>query len=323
MSKEKKTKININSIIAKAQAAYGKKETGLAQQLASGSTISRPKDESDFVVWTRGTHWRSLTGLHGLPYGRIVQIAGKPDSGKSTHASVFMKEAQDQNVVVVLWDSEKKFSKVRFEKMGGQPDELLTVNTNNIINGIKGVAHFVHAIKEADPEQKILVVWDSVGGSVNSSEDNEENEDYSKQPGISAKETSFAVRKLNKLINQYIDKENGKDSIAVLLINQTYSSIGMGAPTQIEKGGVEVTYLSSLILQLSRKGDLTRTKAGEKYKYGIVSRAKVRKNHLGEDMETIAEMDIVVSADGIQLAKDVKSHSDIKGWGDEDSGDEE
>lgn len=323
MTKEKKAKIDINKIIAKAQSFYEKKEVGLAQQLASGSTISRPKDESDFIVWTRGSHWKTLTGLIGLPFGRIIQIAGKPDSGKSTHAAVFMKEAQDQGVVVILWDSEKKFSKVRFEKMGGKPDELLVVHTNNILDGIKGVANFVHATKEIDSDAKILIVWDSVGASVNSSEDNEENEDYSRQPGLTAKEASFAVRKLNKLQNKYIDRATGKDSIASLIINQTYSSIGMGAPTQIERGGTELTYLSSLILQLSRKGDLTRTKQGEKYKYGIISRCKVRKNHLGEDMETISELDLVVSADGIQLAKDVKNFDDIKGWDQQSDSDEE
>jgi hypothetical protein len=45
-----------------------------------------------------------------------------------------------------------------------------------------------------------------------------------------------------------------------------------------------------------------------------VSRAKVRKNHLFDGEECIAEMDLVVSAEGIQLAQDVKSKSDITGW---------
>jgi hypothetical protein len=136
------------------------------------------------------------------------------------------------------------------------------------------------------------------------------------QPGISAKEVSYAIRKFNKLSNKYINRESGEETIATLVLNQTYSSIGIGAPTQIEKGGVEVYYLSSIIIQLSRKQDLTRTKNGEKYKYGIVSRAKVKKNHLFDGDESIAEMDIVVCADGIHLAKDVKSFDDIKGWDD-------
>lgn len=318
---KKTSGIDISKLIKKAQEAYGKKETGLAQQLSSGSSIIRPSKDSDFVVWTKGTHWQALTGLRGLPFGRIVQISGKPDSGKSTHAAVFMKEAQDQGVFVILWDSEKKFSKSRFAKMGGDPDKLLTVNTNSIIDGAKGVAHFVNAAKEMDPAAKILIVWDSVGASVNATEDNEENEDYSKQPGVTAKEVAFAIRKFNKLQNKYVNMESGEETIATLVINQTYANIG--SVGQTEKGGSELYYLSSIVVQLGRKGDLTRVRQGEKYKYGIVSRAKVKKNHLFDGDECIAEMDIVVSADGIHLAKDVKNFDDIKGWDEHSSGDEE
>lgn len=317
----KKAGIDINKLIKKAQEAYGKKENGLAQQLSSGSSIIRPSKDSDFVLWTKGTHWQALTGLRGIPFGRIVQISGKPDSGKSTHAAVFMKEAQDQGILVILWDSEKKFSKSRFAKMGGDPDKLLTVNTNAIIEGAKGVAHFVNAAKEMDPTAKVLIVWDSVGASVNATEDNEENEDYSKQPGVTAKEVAFAIRKFNKLQNKYVNMESGEETVATLVINQTYANIG--SVGQTEKGGSELYYLSSIVVQLGRKGDLTRIRQGEKYKYGIVSRAKVKKNHLFDGDECIAEMDIVVSADGILLAKDVKSFDDIKGWEEHSVADDE
>jgi RecA/RadA recombinase len=309
--------IDIDKLVKKAQASYAKKDQGLASKLSTGKTIIRPADDKDYVVWTKGDHWKALTGLKGLPFGRIVQISGKPDSGKSTHAGAFMAFAQAQGYLVILWDSERKFSPNRFDhKMGGSSDQLLVVDTNKIIDGAKAVAQFVHAAKEMNPDVKILIVWDSVGASLNSTEDKEEEgtEDYSQQPGVSAKENSYAIKKFNKLSNRYMNKETGEETIATLVINQTYASIGMGAPTQIEKGGNEIYYLSSIIIQLSRKQDLTRVKNGDKYKYGIVSRAKVKKNHLFEGDECISELDVVVSADGIHLAKDVKKFDDIKGW---------
>lgn len=310
--------IDINKLVKKAQESYAKKDQGLAKKLSTGKTIIRPSEDKDFILWTKGEHWKSLTSLKGLPFGRIVQISGKPDSGKSTHAMCFMKFAQDQDVLVILWDAERKFSPKRFdEKMGGTSDNLLVVDTNKIIDGAKAVAQFVHAAKEMNPDSKILIVWDSIGASLNSTEDKEDDEDFSQQPGVSAKETSYAIKKFNKLSNKYTNNETGEATIATLVINQTYASIGMGAPTQIEKGGNEVYYLSSVIIQLSRKKDLNRVKGGDTYKYGIVSRAKVKKNHLHEMDECIAEMDLVVSADGIHLAKDVKNFDDIKGWDDE------
>lgn len=311
--------IDINKLIKKAQGAYGK-DDGLAKQISSGSTISRPSNDSDFVIWSKGPHWQALTGLRGIPFGRIVQISGKPDSGKSTHAAGFMKDALDQNAVVILWDSEKKFSPSRFGKMGGDPNKLIVINTNNILNGAKSVAFTVNAVKEEYPDAKVLIVWDSVGASVNSTEDSEENEDYSKQPGVTAKEVSWAIRKFNKLQNAHFNTVTGCETVATLIINQVYANIG--SPGQTEKGGKELEYLSSLILQLSRKGDLTRTKNGEKYKYGIISRAKVKKNHMFDGDECISEMEIVVSADGILLKKDVKNFEDIKGWDDAEKNEE-
>jgi RecA/RadA recombinase len=316
---KKSFSLDINKLVKKAQESYGKNETGLSKQLATGISLIRPSKDEDFVLWTSNDFWRSLTHLKGLPFNRIVMIAGKPDSGKSSCAAQFMVEAQKQGHLVICWDSEQKFNPARFAKLGGDPESLLIVDTNNILNGCKAVAHLVDSAKEEYPDVKILICWDSVGASVNSSEDSSETEDYSKQPGISAKECSFAIRKFNKLANKYIDRKTGSGTIATLIINQVYQIIG--SVGQKTKGGEELIYLSSLIVSLSRKQDLTRTKNGEKYKFGIVSRAKVVKNHLGDDQETIAEMDIVVSAGGIQLAKEVKGYTDVQGW-DEKDGDE-
>jgi RecA/RadA recombinase len=315
--------INLDALVKKAQDSYAKKEAGLSKQLSTGSSLIRPDSDSDYVLWSKGDHWQALTHLKGLPFGRIIQISGKPDSGKSTHAAAFMKFAQDQDVLVILWDAEKKFSPERFNnKIGGNSDNLLLVDTNNIINGAKAVAHFVNAAKEMSPNVKILIVWDSVGACVNSTEDKEDSEDFSQQPGVTAKEIAYAVRKFNKLSNKYINRETGEETISTLIINQTYARIGIGVSGQVEKGGSELYYLSSVIVQLSRKQDLSRVRQGEKYKYGIVTRAKMLKNHLFSGDECIAEMDLVVSADGIHLAKDVKNFDDIKGWDGEEEGDE-
>src|ERR1700722_8046650 len=263
----KSNKFDINKIINLAQLNYDKKDKGLASQLTTGSSLIRPKTDEDFVVWSKGEHWQAATGLRGLPFGRICQIAGKVDSGKSTHALQFMVCAQEQNTIVICWDSERKFAASRFKKMGGDPDKLLMVDTNNIVNGCKAVAHIVNATKETYPNAKILIVWDSVGASISSVEDQEDNEDINMQPGVVAKQVSWAIRKFNKLINKYFDRETGQETISSLIINQSYSSLGgFGPPTQIQRGGTELGYLSSIIIELSRKKDLSKTKDGKKYK---------------------------------------------------------
>jgi hypothetical protein len=165
------------------------------------------------------------------------------------------------------------------------------------------------------------LVWDSVGASLNTTEDvdDDDNEDYSKQPGVSAKQVKWAIKKLNAMISRYRNPKTGQQTIAACLVNQVYSNIG--SVGYKEAGGDGLYYFSSIILNLSRKTDLSRVRQGLKIKYGIVTRAKVKKNHLFDGEDCIAELDLVISADGIQLENEVKSKADkagITGWDEKD-----
>ena len=77
-----------------------------------------------------------------------------------------------------MLDTENKFQARRYdEQMGGNSKNLLIVDTNSIIDGTKGVAYLVRSIKEQSKNAKILIVFDSIGAALNSSESDEDNED--------------------------------------------------------------------------------------------------------------------------------------------------
>jgi RecA/RadA recombinase len=141
---------------------------------------------------------------------------------------------------------------------------------------------------------------------LNSAED-EENDDYSRQPGVTAKEVSWAIRRFNQLMEKYRDS-SGNYTLAILCINQVYANIGSVGFKQ--KGGAELEYLSSLILEMSRKATLTKTRNKQKVKYGITTVARVKKNHLFGGEDCIAELDLFVSSKGIDLVDRVKNSSD-------------
>lgn len=311
--------IDIQALVDSVRGRYTRtKKSALANDLTTGDNILLSNDADDYISVYGDKFWKPLTGILGLPYGRILQIAGRPDSGKSTAAMSFMKAAQESGALVVLWDAEKKFSARRYQQnIGGLPSSVMVVRNKQIVEGAKQTVSYVKDAKEQNPDIKILVVWDSVGATLNSAED-EENDDYSRQPGVTAKEVSWAIRRFNQLIERYRSHETGKETIAVLCINQVYANIGSVGFKQ--KGGAELEYLSSLILELTRKKTLKRVRQGQKKKFGIVSRANVIKNHLFDGEECVAELDLVVSADGIALAEEIKTKAaDIVGWdGDED-----
>ena len=254
---------------------------------------------------------------------QVVQIAGKPDSGKSTHAAQFMKLAQDQDCTVILFDSENKFSANRFDKyFGGKSDDLLVITSKMILEGAEMCVRYIKAIKEQDRARKILLVWDSIGGSLPKNEGDGHSMDASKQMAAAAKENGAALRGILREIEAWRDPKTGKETIAVLLINQSYSNIG--SPGQTEAGGNKIFYYSSIILQLTRKKDLIVTRNKIKRKIGIVSRAKVKKNHLFDGEDSISELDLAIRAGGITSMLDSVA-AEKEGWdvGGEDDNDTE
>lgn len=300
-------KLDINELVNKARGRFDKKKHSISARMKTGDEIVLSTNPEDYISSPEiDKFWKPLTGLMGVAFGRIFQIAGKPDSGKSTAAMLAMKAAQDQGVLVILWDAEGKFDSVRYkEKIGGDPSQIAVAPSRNILEGVQQVVAYVKAAKEMDPDVKILIVWDSVGASINSAED-EENDDYSKQPGVTAKEVSWGIRRFNQLMEKFRDK-NGNYTIATLCINQVYANIGSVGFKQ--KGGSELEYLSSLILEMSRKATLTRVRNKQKVKFGITTIARVKKNHLFGGEDCVAELDLIVSASGIDLAVEVKEKS--------------
>lgn len=307
VSKNKKIKVNLDiaSLVKDVRGRYGKDKAGLANDIVLGNDIRMPTEDTAYILSSEVEFWKPLVGVKGIPYGRIVQVSGKPDSGKSTTAMLFMKAAQDDGSLVILWDSEKKFDVKRYEcKIGGDASQLVVSRNKLITEGVKQVAWYVKEAKEQNPDLKIFIVWDSVGSTLNSSQDDEDDE-FSKQPGVTAKEVGFAITKLNSLIERYRNVKTGEDTIAVLCINQVYANIG--SVGHKERGGGQLEYLSSVILQLSRKKDLTKIRNGQPVKYGILTRAKVKKNHLFSGEDCIAELDLVVTSTGISLEEKVRA----------------
>src|SRR3989338_1314327 len=88
-------KFDLDDILKEARTSFTGTDKGLGLQITSGADITRPSKDSDFICY-KDSHWEQLTGIRGIPFGRVVQIAGRPDSGKSSHAMAFMKQAQDQ-----------------------------------------------------------------------------------------------------------------------------------------------------------------------------------------------------------------------------------
>lgn len=290
------SKVNVSKIISDMQKLYQKDKKAQAL-ICTGDSIKTTYTLLDVICFTPGHPLQVLLGLPGIPYNKIIQIVGKPDTGKSTFAGETMVFAQQDSVQVILFDSEDKFDASRFKAMGGDPSKVLMIKTNEILKGGELVRRYITAVKEQDENAKILFVWDSVGGSQSRSHaERELDSEKHAQPGQDAKENGSLMKMLVALINKY------PDSIAVYMANQSYAKIGFMQHGDAAAGGTKIEYHSSFIVMLKRIKVLTKTVKGVLTKYGIISRATVTKNHLSQSETSVHQLDFTVTAKGAQLA---------------------
>lgn len=291
------SKINVNKIVSEVRGLYAKDKRTQAI-ISTGDVVKTSYTEEDVVPLAKGHPLRELIGLPGVPYNKIIQVAGKPDCGKSTWAAELMASAQKAGIQVILFDSEDKFDANRFTAMGGNPKDLLLIKTNEILRGGELARKYIIAIKEQVENAKILFVWDSVGGSQSRSHaERELDSEKHAQPGQDAKENGSMMKMLVALINKF------PDSIAVYLVNQTYAKIGFMMKGDAASGGTKIEYHSSLIIMLKRIKQLTKVVKGITTKYGIITRATASKNHLSQGQTSVHQLDFTVTASGSQISE--------------------
>lgn len=288
-------KINPADIVASVQKLYAKDKRS-QEIISTGDKVKTSYTKNDVVLVPEGHPLIALTGLPGLPFNKMIEVSGENDTGKSTFGDTILAHAQKNGVQCIKLDSEDKHDGHRYEtEYGGKPEDLFLIQTNEILRGGEMIRKFVMAIKDADTTAKILICWDSIGGSQSRSHAERVLDDEKHaQPGQDAKENAQVMKMLVALMNKY------PDSIAVYLANQVYDKIGFMQKGVQTSGGKKVQFFSSLRIQLKRVKTLTKTVNKQKVKYGIITKATVIKNHLSQSANQVYEMQFTITAAGYQ-----------------------
>lgn len=300
------------SAVERVQAMYAK--NAKVQVAISSGASKKVYTEADGIPLSEDHPIRALTGLPCLPYNKVVQWAGKPDTGKSTFGAITLVPAQLSNHRIIYWDTEEKFDAHRCEMLGGNPGTIDFIRTNDIRIGGQIVKDLINAYKEDEPDCKILILWDSVGGGLSRSNAERNLADMKKsgQPGAEAKENGEVIRHIVSMMNVY------RDSIAMYMANQTYSKIGFMQSGDKAKGGDGIEFFSSLIVFVKRIKVLTKTVNKQMVKYGIITEATVTKNHLSQGATSVHKMRFEVTAEGAKVS-DFEFKSEKDDGEDEDS----
>jgi recombination protein RecA len=187
--------------------------------------------------------------LHeGIKKGGITAFAGRESVGKTYICMNIMREAQKQDMGVILFDAEGAYTNKSLTQVGVDPETVLFQNADTIHNFQIDVCNILKELNTKYPEKEWLVVLDSLVNLITEKEleDTKKGEIKSDQ-GQRAKQIKAASRMIQKSISSY----NG----TLIITNHTYESPGAYPgipPEEIFSGGSGFLYMAHQIVFLKK-----------------------------------------------------------------------
>jgi recombination protein RecA len=256
------------------------------------------KNPNDYVIMPE---WFDYAyGVPGLPFGKIVQIAGDSDTGKTSLCIAAMKAAQAQGHGIIYVETEGKTSKEDLEAWGVDPNGVLIIETNITEEAFDLSFRSITAFFKSYPEAKILFVFDSFGNTISLRDAELDITQEHQKVGGASKTNRLGLGRLIALMAQH--------PIACLLVNYTYDNIG--SVGKVEAGGKGLKFYTMIGIHSQRTGDWVRDSNKVKVKAGTFVRWSTFKNHFqksavdseGAPRTLPKSMDFKISAKGIEVS---------------------
>ncbi len=205
-----------------------------------------------------------ITGIGGIPRGRITEIYGPESSGKTTLALHVISNAQKEGGVAAFIDAEHALDPTYAKKLGINLEELLVSQPDSGEQALE-IAETLVRSGAVD-----VVVVDSVAALTPEAEIQGDMGDS--HVGLQARLMSQALRKLTAAVS--------KSNCALIFINQVREKIGMmgyGGPQETTTGGRALKFYSSMRIEIRNVGQI-KGKGDERI--GHKAKVKIVKNKL-------------------------------------------
>lgn len=215
----------------------------------------------------------------GLPVGRIAEITGLEQSGKSLLSAHLLAETQKRGGVAVMIDTECAVSSDFLEAIGVDISKLLYVSVDCVEDVFEACETIIEKVRLSDKDRLVTIVVDSVAAA---STKKELEADYAKDGYATDKAIiiSKAMRKITNMI--------GKQNIALVFTNQLRAKMNaMFGDPWTTSGGKALAFHCSVRIRLKTMGQI---KEGDKI-IGIKVRAQIIKNRIGPPLR-IADFNI-------------------------------
>lgn len=210
----------------------------------------------------------------GFPVGRIAEITGLEQSGKSLVSAHLLAETQKKGGVAVLIDTENAVSREFLEVIGVDVSKLLYVAAETVEQCFEITETIIENVRVASKDRLVTIVVDSVAAA---STEKEMDADYGKDGYATDKAIiiSKAMRKITNLI--------GRQKITLVFTNQLRQKMNAMpfSDPWTTSGGKAIAFHASVRLRLKGMGSIKAKVNGVDRIVGIKVRAQVVKNRMG------------------------------------------
>jgi len=210
----------------------------------------------------------------GLPVGRIAEITGLEQSGKSLLSAHLLAETQKQGGVAVLIDTETAVSRDFLEAIGVDVSKLLYVSADSVEQIFDFSEIIIEKVRNTSKDRLVTIVVDSVAAA---STKTELAADYGKDGYATDKAIiiSKAMRKITNMI--------GREKILLVYTNQLRQKMNAMpfSDPWTTSGGKALAFHASVRLRLKSMGMIKAKVDGQDKIVGIKVRCQVIKNRMG------------------------------------------
>lgn len=250
-----------------------------------GNMIVSASDTKESNLWLPSTFFVfNYTLGGGIPFGKILEVAGEESSGKSLIAYNFAYTCQQLGGHVIWVDAEQSWMNSWAKTNGVDPEKVTVINDTRIEYISDAVADLaIYLRSQLTHNEPILLVIDSIAAMDCSDNIDSKMVDGKAEMGGRAK----ALYKYFRIRSELFYKLG----VTQIYINQlrTALNVGFGKDNSVTTGGAALKFYASIRVAFYSGKSITVKQKGKERKAGKLITIRVIKNKVAPPRPTLSK----------------------------------
>lgn len=250
-----------------------------------GSMIKVASETKETGLWLPSTFFAlNYTFGGGIPFGKILEVAGEESSGKSLIAYNFAYACQQLGGKVIWVDAEQSWMNSWAKTNGIDPENVIVLNDTRIEYISDAVADLaIYLRSQLTNNEPILLVIDSIAAMDCADNIDSKMVDGKSEMGGRAK----ALYKYFRIRSELFYKLG----VTQIYINQlrTALNVGFGKDTSVTTGGAALKFYASIRAAFYSGRSITVKQKGKERKAGKLVTIRLIKNKVAPPRPTISK----------------------------------